>query len=152
MLRLCIFFLYTAEAVSIENKCTIVRLISILKDMRGLKIRKIDRSRSSGSNSQRFIDIQPYIANQQVSLPADGAHTEMCINHMKKITNNNSHAFDDIADTCSDAVRIALIDKALYGCNYRNNPNDPKQTTAKLAAQKIKRLSRLKQLAHTKRI
>lgn len=142
----------TPQAAYIEKKSTGVTLISILKGMRGLKIREIERTRSSGSKSQRFIDIQPYIANQQVSLPADGAHTEMCITHMKKITNNNSHAFDDIADTCADAVRIALIDKALYGCNYRKNTNDPKQTAAKLAAQRIKRLSRLKQLAHTKRI
>lgn len=97
----------------IEKKSTGVTLLSILKGMRGLKVREIERTRKSGSKAQRFIDIQPYIASKQVSLPAHGAHTEMCINHMKKITNNDSHAHDDIADTCSDAVRIALIDKSL---------------------------------------
>jgi predicted phage terminase large subunit-like protein len=97
----------------IEKKSTGVTLISILKNMRGLKVREIERTRRSGSKSQRFIDIQPYIASRQVSLPAHGVHTDMCINHMKKITNNDSHAHDDIADTCSDAVRIALIDKSL---------------------------------------
>ena len=97
----------------IEKKSTGVTLISILKGMRGLKVREIERTRKSGSKAQRFIDIQPYIASKAVSLPMYGNHSEHCINHMKKITNNDSHAHDDIADTCSDAVRIALIDKAL---------------------------------------
>jgi predicted phage terminase large subunit-like protein len=104
----------------IEKKSTGVTLISILKGMRGLKVREIERTRKSGSKSQRFIDIQPYIASKQVSLPAHGVHTEMCVNHMKKITNNDSHAHDDIADTCSDAVRIALIDKMLYAHTHKD--------------------------------
>jgi hypothetical protein len=33
----------------------------------------------------------------------------MCIEHMAKITANNSHRYDDIADTCFDAVDIGLI-------------------------------------------
>ena len=111
----------------IEKKSTGVTLISILKGMRGLKVREIESTRKSGSKAQRFIDIQPYIASKQVSLPAHGAHTELCVNHMKKITNNDSHAHDDIADTCSDAVRIALIDKLLYfhthkDALFRNTP------------------------------
>ena len=87
----------TPPAVAfIEKKSTGVTLISILKGMRGLKIREIERTRKSGSKSQRFIDIQPYIAAKQVSLPAHGDHSSMCVNHMKKITNNDSHAHDDI--------------------------------------------------------
>ncbi len=104
----------------IEKKSTGVTLISVLKSMRGLKIREIERTRKSGSKAQRFIDIQPYIASRQVSLPSNGTHSEMCINHMKKITNNDSHAHDDIADTCSDAVRIALIDKTLSMFTSKN--------------------------------
>jgi len=104
----------------IEKKSTGVTLISILKNMRGLKVREIERTRKSGSKSQRFIDIQPYIASKQVSLPSHAPHTEICINHMKKITNNDSHAHDDIADTCSDAVRIALIDKNLTMFTNKN--------------------------------
>ena len=33
---------------------------------------------------------------------------------MSKITANNTHRHDDIADTLSDAVRIALIEKTIY--------------------------------------
>lgn len=146
----CVRHHMTPQTAYIEKKSTGVTLISILKNTRGIKIREIERTRASGSKCQRFIDIQPYIANQQVSLPADGKHTEMCVNHMKKITNNDSHAFDDLADTCADAVRIALIEKSLYGCNYKTQDN--KLTAAKVAAQRIKRLNRLKQKAHTKRI
>jgi predicted phage terminase large subunit-like protein len=104
----------------IEKKSTGVTLISILKGMRGLKVREIERTRKSGSKCQRFIDIQPYIASKQVSLPSHGVHTSMCINHMKKITNNDSHAHDDICDTAADAVRIALMEKMLYAHTHKN--------------------------------
>ena len=133
----------------IEKKSTGVTLISVLKGMRGLKIREIERTRKSGSKSQRFIDIQPYIASKQVSLPAHGTHTEMCINHMKKITNNDSHAHDDVADTCSDAVRIALIDKLLYA--YTHKTALFKSTTQEATA-RLNRITALKKKAYEKRI
>jgi predicted phage terminase large subunit-like protein len=133
----------------IEKKSTGVTLISILKGMRGLKVREIERTRKSGSKSQRFIDIQPYVASKQVSLPAHASHTEMCINHMKKITNNDSHAHDDIADTCSDAVRIALIDKMLYSITHRNSLLS---SPAQEAAVRMNRIAALKKKAYEKRI
>ncbi len=132
----------------IEKKSTGVTLISILKNMRGLKVREIERTRRSGSKSQRFIDIQPYIASRQVSLPAHGIHTDMCINHMKKITNNDSHAHDDIADTCSDAVRIALIDKSLAMFTSKNNTSN-EMTRAVL--NRYSNVISLKQKAYAKR-
>jgi predicted phage terminase large subunit-like protein len=133
----------------IEKKSTGVTLLSILKGMRGLKVREIERTRKSGSKSQRFIDIQPYIASKQVSLPAHGVHTQMCINHMKKITNNDSHAHDDIADTCSDAVRIALIDKLLIAHTHKNALF---RNATQEASSRLKRLTELKQKAYRKRI
>lgn len=139
---------FPPEVAYIEKKSTGVTLISILKEIRGIRIREIERNRSSGSKSQRFIDIQPYIANKQVSLPSNGAHTDMCVNHMKKITNNDTHAHDDIADTCSDAVRLALIDKIIYGKAL----NKQVSASARNAAEKLRRLSRLKSNAHFRRI
>jgi hypothetical protein len=38
---------------------------------------------------------------------------------MQKITANDSHRFDDIADTCADAIKLALIDD-YFGC--KRNP------------------------------
>jgi predicted phage terminase large subunit-like protein len=132
----------------IEKKSTGVTLISILKEMRGLKIREIERTRKSGSKAQRFIDMQPYIASKQVSLPTYGAHTELCINHMKKITNNDSHAHDDIADTCADAVRIAFIDKLLTMFTAKNNTS---RETALAALNRHNNVVLLRQRAYGKR-
>jgi len=133
----------------IEKKSTGVTLISVLKGMRGLKIREIERTKKSGSKSQRFIDIQPYIASKQVSLPAHGTHTKMCVDHMKKITNNDSHAHDDIADTCSDGVKIALMDKLINGSSRKDSAM--KQTTRE-ATSRMKRLHLLKSKAYKQRI
>lgn len=132
----------------IEKKSTGVTLISVLRGMRGLKVREIERTRKSGSKAQRFIDIQPYIASKQVSLPAHGAHTEMCVNHMKKITNNDSHAHDDIADTCSDAVRIGLMEKMLHYHIHREHVN---RTPTQQANFRMKRLTELKSKAYQTR-
>ena len=37
---------------------------------------------------------------------------------MGKITANNTHRHDDIADTLSDAIRIALIEKTMYSNDH----------------------------------
>lgn len=132
----------------IEKKSTGVTLLSILKGMRGLKVREIERTRQSGSKSQRFIDIQPNVASKQLSLPAHGKHTEMCVNHMKKITNNDSHARDDIADTAADGIRIALIDKILYA--YANKNSDVLNKSRE-AAYHYSKIRTLKQKAYEKR-
>jgi predicted phage terminase large subunit-like protein len=133
----------------IEKKSTGVTLISILKGMRGLKIREIERNRNSGSKSQRFIDIQPYISRQLVSLPSHAKHTELCVNHMKKITNNDSHARDDIADTVSDAVRIALMEKLVT--TYQA-PAREGSTKLKAAASRYRELMAARNKAHQQRV
>lgn len=132
----------------IEKKSTGVTLLSVLKGMRGLKIREIERTRRSGSKSQRFIDIQPYIASKQVSLPSDGIHTKMCVDHMKKITNNDSHAHDDIADTAADAVRLAFIELALLSYTHRDALF---KTPAKEAIAKFNQINALKNRAYQTR-
>lgn len=99
---------------AIEKKSTGVTLVSTLQDVRGMQIRNIERNRSSGSKSERFLQIQPYVASKLISFSRGARHMDMCINHMSKITANNTHRFDDIADTLSDAIRLALIEKSLY--------------------------------------
>ena len=110
----CTLHKKTPMMAAIEKKSTGVTLVSVLRDLRGMTIREIERNRSSGSKTQRFFDIQPYVASKRISLPASGRHTEMCIKHMSKITANQSHAHDDIADVLADSIRIALIEKTLY--------------------------------------
>jgi predicted phage terminase large subunit-like protein len=107
----------------IEKKSTGVTLLSSTKNIPGLKTVAIDRTSKSGSKSARFVSMQPFIAGKQVSLPSMAKHTKICIEHMSKITANNTHRFDDIADTCYDAVKAALIDK-IFIPEDESNYND----------------------------
>jgi predicted phage terminase large subunit-like protein len=106
---------------AIEKKSTGVTLLSTLREMRGLTIREIERTRASGSKTQRFLEIQPYVASKYVSFTQDAPHMEMCISHMTKITANETHRHDDIADTASDGIRLALIEKSVYSIDKKDN-------------------------------
>lgn len=109
----CMTFKVKPQCAIIEKKSTGVTLVSVLKKTQGIKVIGIERTIKSGSKTQRFIDMQQYIAAKQVSLPLLAKHTKMCITHMTDITANNTHKFDDIADTCYDAVNAAFIDKII---------------------------------------
>lgn len=109
----CCMHITTPSFVAIEKKSTGVTLSSVLSDMRGIVIRDIQRTKASGSKIDRYLEIQPYISKRLVSLPRAGHHTEKFITHCSKITANNTHRHDDIADTLYDAVKISLIDKSL---------------------------------------
>lgn len=106
---------------AIEKKSTGVTLISVLKEIRGLTIREIERTRASGSKTQRFLEMQPYLASKYVSFTTNAPHVDMCIEHMSKITANDSHRHDDIADCAADAIRLALIDKTVYSIDKKDD-------------------------------
>jgi len=106
---------------AIEKKSTGVTLVSILKELRGITIREIERTRASGSKTQRFLEIQPYVASKLISFTKGAKHRDHCIKHMTSITANDSHRHDDIADTFADAIRLALIDKTVYSINKTDN-------------------------------
>lgn len=112
--RNCCLYPVLPNFAAIEKKSTGVTLVSVLKDIRGLKIREIERTRQSGSKADRFIGIQQYVGAKRISLPAKGRHVTGCLEHMQKITANNAHAFDDMADTVVDACHIAFVEKSLY--------------------------------------
>lgn len=95
----------------IEKKSTGVTLISVLDKIRGLKIHALDRNSASGSKTDRFIVMQPYVAGKLISFSKNARHKDFVIEHMRKITANNSHRFDDICDTLETAIYAALIDK-----------------------------------------
>ncbi len=106
---------------AIEKKSTGVTLVSVLRDLRGITIREIERTKASGSKTQRFLEMQPYIASKRISFPENGKHVANCIQHMSKITANNSHRHDDIADNLCDAIRIALIEKTIYHIDNKSD-------------------------------
>jgi phage terminase large subunit-like protein len=82
--------------------------------MRGIIVRAVERTRASGSKTDRFLQLQPLVASKLISFTKSARHVDMCLEHMSKITANNTHRHDDIADTCYDACKIALIDKTIY--------------------------------------
>lgn len=96
------------QLVVIEKKSTGVTLLSVIQKLQGLRAIHIEHHKNKVA---RFLETQPYVSTRRVSLHRYAKHTGMCLEHCKKITANNSHAFDDIADTLSDAVRAAFIDK-----------------------------------------
>lgn len=109
----CMRYPIKPRIVAIEKKSTGVTLSSVLKNIRGLSTFDIERTKSSGNKTTRFLEIQPIVASRQVSLKKGARHTEMCIEHMRKITANDSHRHDDIADTLYDGIKLGLIDNLI---------------------------------------
>ena len=115
----CMRYPVVPMLAAIEKKSTGVTLLSVLKDLRGIHIREIERTAESGSKADRFVSMQSYISSKLISFTRNARHMDNCLNHMSKITANNTHRFDDIADTVYDAIRIALIEKSLYSIDNR---------------------------------
>jgi predicted phage terminase large subunit-like protein len=109
----CMRYKIKPRIAAIEKKSTGVTLSSILKGIRGLGIIDVERTKASGNKTTRFLEIQPIIASRQVSLPREGRHTARCLEHMRKITANDSHRHDDIADTLYDGIKLGIIDNVI---------------------------------------
>ena len=110
------------KLVAIEKKSTGGTLLSLIDDIRAIQVRDIPRTRESGNKTKRFLEVQPYIAERRLSFTNGARHVKMCIDHMAKITANETHRWDDIADTASDAIKFALIDKIIL--NMESNKTD----------------------------
>ena len=119
---------------AIEKKSTGVTLISTLEKIRGLHINSLDRNSTSGSKTQRFLEMQPYVAGKLISFSKDARHKEHVIDHMRKITANNSHAHDDICDTAQQAIEIGLQDRFVRTLICKQNDRQDKVTATKLMA------------------
>ncbi|MBP6354101.1 MAG: hypothetical protein KA318_00225 [Nitrosomonas sp.] len=98
----------------IEKKSTGVTLISSAKKAQGLQIREIQRTAATGGKTVRFLEMQPFVASNRVSLTHGARHLNLCIDHMLKITANETHRHDDIADTLYDGIKMGLIDQSIY--------------------------------------
>lgn len=101
------------QRIGIEKKSAGTTLLALLKKYQGMELMNIERTKASGSKTTRYLEMAPWVAAGHFSFMRNGKHTKMCIEHMSKITANNTHAHDDIADTYYDACKIALIDKTL---------------------------------------
>ena len=127
--------------IAIEKKSTGTTLVSILNDIQGLNVIAIERTIQSLPKNDRFICIQPYIAQKLVTLPYGAKHTKQCIDHMSKITANGSERRNDIADTCFDACRVTFIDKTAVSFIV-NNVNSKEQAKSIMRSQLLQQTQR----------
>jgi predicted phage terminase large subunit-like protein len=141
----CMLYPKPPLLAAIEKKSTGVTLVSVLQELRGMQIRAIERTVVSGSKTQRFIEMQPFIASKLISFTSGAKHLNNCIQHMSKITANNTHRHDDIADTLSDAIHIALIEKTIYSNDTRRD--DRKQILDNMN-ESLQRKMRARDIAH----
>lgn len=141
----CMRYKKKPSLIAIEKKSTGSTLISYLKMSPGMRIHEIPRSRASGSKTDRFLKCQQYVADHLVSLPANSLHTQSCIEHMTKITANNTHRHDDRADTLADAIDLALRQKIITNdLNHHYN----KQVTKQIVGAKIHKINELRAKAY----
>lgn len=129
------------KIAAIEKKSTGSTLLSILRVFRGLSVIDILRNANSGNKTTRFLEVQPYVASKQISISKYAKHRDMCIEHMKKITANNTHRHDDIADTLADGIKMALIDKIIATISTENTRTD---SIVKEMANKFKHENKLR--------
>ncbi|MCW1908586.1 MAG: hypothetical protein KIH63_004565 [Candidatus Saccharibacteria bacterium] len=122
---------------AIEKKSSGVTLCSVLSEMRGLEIREVKRTKASGSKTERYLEMQPVIAAKLISFTYGAKHIRPCIEHMMKITANDTHRHDDIADSLYDAVKIALIDKTLYSQDAKHRQQGLTRTLARDFNQRV---------------
>ena len=131
------------SAIAIEKKSTGTTLLSVLKKRQGLNLIDVDRTAAEGSKTTRFLEMQPYVASRQITLPKYGKHNVKVIKHMTSITANNTHKRDDIADSAQIAVDIALIRKLIIrqsGDAQKANDDKVKRVMSGfMAAQKARR-------------
>jgi predicted phage terminase large subunit-like protein len=130
----CMRYPIKPQFAAIEKKSTGVTLLSVLSELRGLQLREVKRTAASGSKTTRFLEMQPIVASKLLSFTKGAFHVEQCITHMMKITANDSHKHDDLADTLYDAVKIGLIDKTLY---IPESVNESKNAMVKNMAQEF---------------
>lgn len=120
------------RTVVIEKKSTGVTLLSKVGTIRGIRTIALDHNVSSPAKTERFLSMQPFVAAKLISFSKNARHKDVCVEHMRKITANDSHRFDDIADTCQMAVETALIQKSIQSTLIRQNDGQMKQTAGKI--------------------
>lgn len=136
----CMRFEVKPKFIAIEKKSTGTTLSSILGEIQGLDVININRTRASGSKTERYLEIQPIIGSKRVTLPLNAKHTKMCIEHCGKITANNSHRYDDICDNLYDGVKMALIDETLINLGINKSIEHKDNAVKKLADVQRRRL------------
>lgn len=125
----CLYHKVQPKIAAIEKRSTGSTLLSVLGSFRGLQIIDIERTKASGSKTSRYYEIQPYIASGRLSMMRYAKHTQLCIDHMSKITANDTHRRDDLCDNAYDAIKIGLINTLIVKSSlHRNSTNNATQS------------------------
>jgi predicted phage terminase large subunit-like protein len=141
----CMSYKQPPQLIAIEKKSTGGTLLSLIDEIRTARLIDMPRTKLQGNKTKRFLEMQPYLAERRVSFPAFGRHNKLCIDHMAKITANETHRWDDIADTCADAVKMALIDKSFV--SFYVSPTNYKDIATNVFGENI-RLNRIRDKAY----
>lgn len=136
----CMRYPTPPKLIAIEKKSTGGTLLSLIDEIRAVQLRDIPRTRESGNKTKRFLEAQPYVAERRVSFTNTARHVKLCIEHMSKITANETHRWDDIADTCADAIKFALIDKIIIQATVAQTDYNQLAKTLNLNHNKNERL------------
>lgn len=112
----CLNFTVKPKIIIIELAGVAYSIAGNLRKKPGITTLDIQRSGSKKSKVQRFIDMQPYVKQGKVTLPYGALHNKMVIEHMTKITPNESHSHDDLADTIQMACEKCFDQEILQ--NY----------------------------------
>ena len=99
--------------VIIENASAGIWLADEISRIPGLECYIIDRTKASGSKSNRFVQCQGFTRKKLVSFPMYGEHTERCIRQLIEVTPDCTHKHDDIVDTIADQIHATWINKIL---------------------------------------
>lgn len=115
----CMRFKVKPTQVAIEKKSTGVTLRANLKKVQGIQIVESECLQPKISKGARFLKCVKFVNSGQISLTKGARHTDHCIEHMSKITLEDAHKLDDIADTAAIAIQIALIDRTVINMGTR---------------------------------
>lgn len=100
----CLNFHVKPKIIVIELAGVAYSISGNLRRKPGITVLDIQRSGSKKSKVQRFIDMQPYVKSGKITFQHGSLHNRSVIEHMCKITPNESHSHDDIADTIQMAT------------------------------------------------
>lgn len=114
----CCLFKTHPIIIGIEKKSTGATLLSVLSDVKGIRvintidhrieIRKVEEMKEEvirkSNKIDRFLYSQKFVCSNRITFDKSMKHAKMCIDHLSKITANDTHSHDDIADTMADAI------------------------------------------------
>lgn len=121
----CMNFYVKPKIIIIELAGVAYSISSSLKKKPGITVIDVQRSGSYKSKSQRFIDMQPHIKKGKVTFQAGSLHNANVIDHLIKITPNESHAHDDIADTVQMATEYCFDKQIIQNYIEKNYTEMP---------------------------